>query len=222
MGLIGRALAKFHLAEQGYFVSFDLLCPSKDSEAQPYRFDIAGLKIEEGKIVQAAVGILRAWWFPSAHLTPSMIRRHLKPAIPGALSDEAIKAFRRRLDLGFVPVDRLLFFSHASPEKSEEAERLLKTWNIDTVYLERVAAQLRSMPISGNQLADPFITQVMSMLRGATRDLRQKNAVEQEPEVKIPVPAPRMEEPQLELGFFTPISTADTPMTTQNDDEQEN
>ncbi len=218
MGLIGRALAKYHLVEQGYFVSFDLLCPARNKEDQPYRFDIAGLRIESGKITQAAVGILRAWWFPSAHLTPSMIKRHLKPAIPAGLSDEAIQAFRRHLDLGFVPVDRILFFSHASPEKSDEAEEMLKALKIDTVYLERVAAHLRRMPVSGAQLADPFITQVMSLLRGAARSLEQGKAPEDVEEEFTPLKEPKIDL-QMELGLFSSASTPETSMTTQDKDE---
>jgi len=217
MGLIGRALAKFHLTQQGYFVSFDVLCTPEKKEAQPYRFDIAGIRIEDGKITQAVIGILRAWWFPSAHLTPSMIRQNLKPAIPAALSDEAVRAFRRHLDLGFVPVDRLLFFSHASPEKSDEAEDMLRAWNIETVYLERVAARLQQMPAYGTHLADPFITQIMSLLRGAAKSSGAKIPAEEKTAREI-ISLPTIA-PQLEFGLFRSIPAPDTSATKHNDDE---
>jgi hypothetical protein len=206
MDLLGRVLARWHLSEQGYFVASDLACQRPDTEdGLVFRFDIAGVRLKNGKAVNAVVGALRSWWYPNAYLTPSLVKAHILPGLAESLSDDAVESFRACLDLGMAPVDKLLFFSHASPEKSEEAEEILRAQGIETIYLERVASQLISQPSNRAIHSDPLIMQVMGLLRGALRgsEVKEPGEVIEKPAAPEPVASP-----QLQLPIFESRVTA--------------
>jgi hypothetical protein len=198
MDRLGHVLARWHLSEQGYFVAFDLACQTPKDEGPVFRFDIAGVRLHNGRAVRAVVGAMRSWWFPSANMTPSMVRTHLLPGLLESLSDEAIGSFRSCLDLGMVPVDKVLFFSQASPEKSGEAEEILRRQGIETVYLERVATQMMEQPAGRAIHSDPLVMQVMGLLRGALRSTEESEG-EAPPEKPARVAPPS---PQLEFPIF--------------------
>jgi len=206
MDLLGRTLARWHLSEQGYLVTFDLACQRSGTEDCPiYRIDIAGVRLAGGKAVNAVVGALRSWWHPNAYLTPSMVRTHILPGLTDSLSDEAVETFRSCLDLGMVRVDKLLFFSHASPEKSEEAEEILRQLGIETVYLERVAVQLVQQPANKAIHSDPLVMQVMGLLRGAMRGREEKEPGEP---LEKPAEVEPVQSPQLQFPMFHSTVTA--------------
>ncbi len=200
MDQVGRALAKWHLLEEGYLVSFDLFCQTGGTEEdQTFRLDLAGIRLRQGKAERAVMGALRNWWHPQAYLTPSLVRTHLLPGITETLSDEAVQAFRRSFDLGNAPVDKLLFFSHASPEKSSEAESILHGFGIETIYLERIAARLLQTSGSRSLQSDPLLTQVVSLLKGTLRETTEKGPI---PKAEKPAEPDLPPSPQLLLDFL--------------------
>ena len=176
-----------------------LFCQAGFSEeGQTFRLDLAGVRLRQGKAERGVIGAMRNWWHPQAHLTPSLVRTHLLPGIAETLSDEAVQAFRRSFDLGSVPVDKLLFFSHASPEKSSEAEGILRRFDIETIYMERIAARLLRVSGSRSLQSDPLLTQVTSLLRGTLREAMEKGPI---PKVEEPAAPDLPPSPQLPLDF---------------------
>ncbi|MCZ7583873.1 MAG: hypothetical protein M5R36_11340 [Deltaproteobacteria bacterium] len=200
MDQLGRALARWHLEGDGYIVSFDVSCASGEADgARSFRFDVVGLRVAGGAIERAVLAAMRPWWHPQAYLTPSIIRSHLLPGLSDALSEEAVDAFRQSLGLGPVPVERVLFFSHASPEKQSEAEDMLRRVGVETVYLERIAARLAETAAGRSDHTDARLTQIRSLLRGTIR-AAEGRVPEPDPEAPEPVPTPPS--PQLPLDFF--------------------
>ncbi|MBZ0271275.1 hypothetical protein K8I61_04515 [bacterium] len=211
MDLLARALSKTHLESQGYLVSFDVPCTeSDDGDTLVWTFDVAAVRMKGGVVDGAVVGALRGWWQSSANLTPSLIRSHLAPGLFEMLSDEAIHAFRRCYHIGAAPVSRMLFFGHASPEKQDEAEELLRGRGIETIYLDRVAGALLSLPASRLPRLDPMAHEVMSLLRGAAR-------VETGEPTEKPAPAARRTADDTQLPLIlsappgAPANTDDVP-----------
>jgi hypothetical protein len=175
MDFLGKVIAQWHLSEQGYIVAFDVSCPASGAEDGPiFKFNLAGFRFRNGRAVHAVVGELRSWWHTSAYLTPSVVRTHLLPSLSETMSDAAIQSFRNFYSLGAIPVEKILFFSHASPEKSTEAEEMLRQEGIETVYLERVAADLIHLPSHRAVHPDPLVMQVIGLLRGAFRIATEK------------------------------------------------
>ncbi|MCB9477982.1 MAG: hypothetical protein H6684_10835 [Deltaproteobacteria bacterium] len=200
MDRLGRSLAAYDLARSGYLAALDVSFAMGEDGATG-RFDVVGVKLADGRVEAAVVGLLRAWWHPTAHLTPSTIRRHLQPGLTEALSDGNIAAFRAAWGLGEAPVERVLYFSHASPEKADEAESLLASLGIRPVYLERVAAELAQAPPGKEAPADIAATQFVSLVRGIGRQTAL--AAQSAPATR---PRPSADEgiasPQLDLKFF--------------------
>jgi hypothetical protein len=200
MDRFGQVLAKWHLSEQGYIVSFDLSCQSPEAESGPiYHFDVAGVRLKNGKAVHAIVGAMRNWWSPSAYLTPSLIRSHLLPGIAEVLSDDAVAVFRQAYDLGAIPIEKILFYSQASPEKASEAEEILLQAGIRTIYIERIAASLVKLPAYKAVHSDPLVMQMLGMMRGAVREAAVEEGEEQKEKLEK---EPAREDPQLPLDLF--------------------
>lgn len=199
MERIAEALVKRYLASQGYLAAFGVSVAGV-SEAGPVvkSFDVVGLRIRGGSLAEAVVGAIRAWWNPGAHLTPSLLRSHLMAGVTEALSDDAVDALRIGYGLSPAVIRKALFYSQASPEKSEEAEAMLAKFGIETVYLDREAASLARDSWPSEVPGDASIAMVRAFVRGAWRegsggtDLRESDV---KPVAEPPTP-------QLSLAIF--------------------
>ncbi|MCL4233341.1 MAG: hypothetical protein KJ042_02365 [Deltaproteobacteria bacterium] len=199
MERIAEALVKRYLASQGYLAAFGVNVTAPAAGGPTTRgFDVVGLRIRSGSLAEAVVGVIRAWWNPGAHLTPSMLRSHLMAGVSEALSDVAVDALRIGYGLSPAVIRKVLFYSQASPEKSEEAEAMLAKYGIETVYLDREAASLARDSWPSEVPGDASIAMIRAFVRGAWRE-GSGGADLREAEVK-PVAEPPT--PQLSLALF--------------------
>lgn len=199
MERIAEALVKRYLASQGYLAAFGVSV-SAPAEGGPVTraFDVVGLRIRSGSLAEAVVGVIRAWWNPGAHLTPSLLRSHLMASVTDALSDDSVDALRVGYGLSPAVIRKVLFYSQASPEKSEEAEAMLAKFGIETVYLDREAASLARESWPSEVPGDASIAMIRAFVRGAWRE-GSGGADLREVDVK-PVAEPPT--PQLSLALF--------------------
>ncbi len=199
MERIAESLVKRYLASQGYLAAFGVNVSATTETGPTMRaFDVVGLRIRAGSLAEAVVGVIRAWWNPGAHLTPSLLRSHLLAGVAEALSDDAVDALRIGYGLSPAVIRKVLFYSQASPEKSEEAEATLAKYGIETVYLDREAASLARESWPSEVPGDAAIAMIRAFVRGAWRE-GSGGADLRESDVK-PVAEPPT--PQLSLALF--------------------
>lgn len=194
---LSGALAKIYLEKRGVLVSLDL--PYEEGGIEAPGFDLVGIELVQGMLVQAVAGVVRGWWHAGSYLTPGLIRSHLQTErrfLSEAFSSERMRYLRKTFGLGNVPIRNILFFSQKSPGKSEEAEKILASMSIEVVYLEDVILEL--LPLVGNEnLGGGTLPQFLSMIRysrmfrefrSAVRDLEKCRDVDdkniQKPEAR--------------------------------------
>jgi hypothetical protein len=179
-------------------------------------FDVLGVEIVRGMVSQAIAGTVVGWWHSGSYLTPGLIRAHLESDrrfLSESFSAERIQYIRNRFGLGPVPVRNVLFYSQRSPGKSDEAERMLGTMNIEVVYLEDII--LDALPKVGSMaLGNGALAQVLTMVRYSRLFREMRRALAEAKECRIdeedeagPAKPPKQRRPDPQLDFMQDLKT---------------
>ena len=165
MADLNKELAKMYLEQRGFLAAMDV--PFGDEGVESGGYDVIGVQIVRGMVSQAVVGVVRGWWHAGSYLTPGLIKSHLQTDrrfLSEAFSSERTQYVREKFGLGIAPIRNVLFFSQQSPGKSEEAERILNSMNVEVVYLEDVVLEV--LPKVGKiPLGEGDMASILSMLR---------------------------------------------------------
>ena len=189
---VNRELVKLHLEERGYLVSFGVICttdciPSGEQKSRrDMEIDVVAVRLANGKTQAAMLGCVKGYWMVGNHLTPSQIHKleDEKMILTRAFSAARMNYIRSRFGLDDVPIEKVLFYSQRSPQKHEEAERILASSGVRVVYLEDIVAEVLPRLKREPYLAESETLQTLRALRG-TRLFAKAAPAKPQPSEKV-------------------------------------